>query len=650
MNQWIKNLIGELRSRSVFRATVAYCIVAWMLLQVADVTFDRLPIPEGSMTVLIVLAIVGLPCTIVLAWAYEITLRGIVRHEQADGRSSRLTFLPFIVVLVGVTAAVGFGLYYLSLRIWEPEPQAIAVLPLTNLSESQDTEYFSDGLTQEIQSLIVRLDEFRVVSLSSTYQLKDTTLDYRTIAKRLDVDVILHGSVRRAQDRVRITAELIDGDDGTQLWSETFDSELANVFTIQERIARKVAAALDVVVPVSAERRLAHLGTQNVEAYDLYLRGTDYLRKPKDAANLLQAETYIRQAIAIDPQFGGAYAAMCQSHLTLYELERDSDRFARAERACHRALTRDSAASAVRIALGQLYYASGQYHESLREYEQAVAVNSKSADAQIGLAKALIKLNRASEAEASLQRAIQLDSSYYAGFNEMGNFLFASSRFAEAAEYYRDFADRSEDNATAFNNLGAAHYLAGNLSAAAEAWDKSLALKPSRSAFSNTGTMYFYLGDYAKAADRFARGSNFAPRDHRLWGNLADTYYYTDGMRHVADVIYKQAIEFAEERINVNPSDMGTIAMLAHFYARTGQEDKARELSTSAQAGAPDDMYVQYYNALVYAHLGDTDMALNRLKRAIELDYQKELLELDPGLGSLWDNDRFKQLVSNKGS
>ncbi len=646
MKQRIKDLISELRSRSVFRATVAYCVVTWMLLQVADVTFDRLPFPEGSMTVLIVLAIIGLPCTIVLAWAYEITLRGIVRHEQTDGTRSKLAFVPFIVLLVGITAALGYGLYYLSLRIWEPEPQAVAVLPFTNLSESQGAEYFSDGLTQEIQNLIVRLDEFRVVSLSSTYQFKDTTLDYRTIAKRLDVDVILHGSVRRSADRVRITAELIDGDDGTQLWSETFDNELANVFRIQERIARKVAAALDVVVPVSAERRLAHLGTQNVEAYDLYLRGTDYLRKPKDAANLSTAETYIRQAIAIDPQFGGAYAAMCQSHLALYELERDSDRFARAERACHRALTRDSSSSIVHVALGQLYYASGQYDESLREYERAAVVNSKSADAQIGLARALLKLNREAEAEASLQRAIQLDPSYYAGFNAMGNFLFEKGRFAEAAEYFGDFAERTEDNATAFNNLGAAHYFSGNLSAAAEAWDRSLAIKPTRSAFSNTGTMYFYLGDYAKAADRFARGSNYAPRDHRLWGNLADTYYYTDGMRHVADVIYKQAIEFAEERLSVNPSEMDTIAMLGHFYARTGQDDKAREFSESALAGAPEDMYVQYYGALAYAHLGDTDKALDRLRRALELDYQKDLLRLDPGLGSLWEDDRFKQLIS----
>lgn len=646
MNKRIDSLVSELRKRSVFRTTVAYCVVAWMLLQVADVTFDRLPIPESSMTVLIALVIIGLPITVILAWAYEFTRRGIIRHEDAAEGASRLAFVPFILLLVSVTVAVGVGLYQLSLRFWDPEPLAIAVLPFTNQSDSQDDEYFSDGLTEEIQTLIVRIGEFRVVSLSSTYQLKSTELDYATIARRLDVDIILHGSVRRAADQIRITARLIDGDDGTEIWSEKFDSVLANVFDIQESIARQVAAALEVAMPESADRRLAQLGTRSVEAYDLYLRGLDYLRKPKDAETLQGAKDYIRQAIAIDPQFARAYAAMCESHLALYELSRDSKEFADAERACNRALTRDNAASNVFAALGRLYYSAGQYEESIQEYNRALAVDSKYVDAYIGLGKALVDLDRMTEAEVSLQQAIALDPSYWASFNEMGRFLYSQSRFAEAAEYFLDFARRSEDNATAYNNVGAAYYLAGNLSAAAAAWEQSLRIKPTRSAYSNTGTMYFYLGDYGAAADRFIKASTYAPRDHRLWGNLADAYYYTDGMRLVAIAIYKQAIEFAEERIQVNPLDMETVAILAYFCARIGDADKARQMSANAQTGAPDDMYVQYYTALASAQLGDIDSALVRLERAIDLDYKKDLLRLDPSLGALSDTERFKQLVA----
>lgn len=645
MKQRIDHLIEELRSRSVFRATVAYCVVAWMLLQVADVTFDRLPIPDNSMTVLIVLVVLGLPITVILAWAYDITLRGIVRHGEKDQRAWRLAFVPFVLVVVTVSVAIGFGLYKLSLQFWDPAPQAIAVLPFTNMSGNEEDEYFSDGLTEEIQTLISRIGVFRVVSLNSTYQLKNTDLDYVTIARRLGVDIILHGSVRRAADQVRITARLTDGDDGTEAWSASFDSALANVFDIQEKIARQVAGALEVALPESADRQFEQLGTRSVEAYDLYLRGLDQLRKPKDASTLDEAEAYFRQAIAIDPKYARAYAALCESHLSMYEVSRDSTHFSDGERACNRALTRDNAAANVLAALGHLYYAAGEYDESLQQFDRALSVDLKYVDAHIGRGKALIELNRSTEAEQSLRQAIALDPSYWAGFNEMGSFLYSAGRFDEAADYYLDFARRSEDNATAYNNVGAAYYLAGNLSAAAEAWDRSLAIKPTRSAYSNTGTMYFYLGEFEIAAERFIEASKYAPWDHRLWGNLADAYYFTDGMQHVATAIYKAAIDFAEERIQVNPLDMETVAILAHYYARVGNDEKARQMSARALSGAPEDMYVQYYSALVSAQLGDTDNALARVERAIALDYKKDLLRFDPGLVVLAESERFKQLV-----
>jgi TolB-like protein len=337
VNSRIGNLIQELRNRSVFRAAVVYCVVCWLLLQVADVTFDRLPIPDGAMTVLIVLVIIGLPVTVVLAWAYEITLRGIVRHEETRGGAPRLAFLPFILLVITVSSGLAYGLYYLSLDYGETEPPSLAVLPFVNMSAAEDGDYFSDGLTEEIQSLMVRLNEFRVVALSSTYELKDKSIDIPTIARRLDVGLLLGGSVRRSGDQVRITARLIDGEDGSEIWSDKYDRKLSDIFAIQEDIAREVAAALQIILPVSLERRLANLGTVNVEAYDLYLRATDFLRQPTDEATLAKTEDYIRQAIAIDPNFARPYAAWCEVYLTRYERTRATKNFEDAERTCHRA-------------------------------------------------------------------------------------------------------------------------------------------------------------------------------------------------------------------------------------------------------------------------------------------------------------------------
>ena len=180
------------------------------------------------------------------------------------------------MIVVAATVVGGSLLYYLSQNYWEPSRRSIAVLPFVNNSGGEDTDYFSDGLTEEVQSLIVRLGEFRVVALSTSAQLKDTVMDIMSIANRLGAEVVLQGSVRRYQNQVSVTARLIDGGNGVELWSDNYDRELSDIYTIQEDIARHVARALHVVLPVAADRRLKNLGTRNVDAYDSYLRGIDF--------------------------------------------------------------------------------------------------------------------------------------------------------------------------------------------------------------------------------------------------------------------------------------------------------------------------------------------------------------------------------------
>jgi TolB-like protein/Flp pilus assembly protein TadD len=646
MQQRVRDLFEELRSRSVIRALIAYAVVAWMLLQVADVTFDRLPIPENSMTVLIALVIVGFPVTAIFAWAYEITARGIVRHEETAGDGPRLAFVPFIAIVMGVTAGAGGLIYYLSQNFYEPPRRSIAVLPFTNTGDAEDTGYFSDGLTEEIQSLIVRLNEFRVVALSTTSQFKDTVMDAVSVAERVGAEAVLLGSVRRYQDKVSVTARLISGDDGGELWSETYDRELSDIYEIQEDIARHVARALHVVLPVSAERRLKRLGTANVEAYDAYLRGIDYLRKPKDETTLLLAEGMLREALAIDPDFADAHAAMCRKRLLSYELSQDAERFGDAEQVCRKALESDDKSARVRLVLGQLYFASGKYENAVHEFEAVLEDNDNLADAHIGLGRTMEALGRNVEAEASLRRAIEVDVSYWASFNAMGNFLFHQGRFSEAAEFFQMFVSRADDDAQALNNLGAAYYLAGDFRRAAKAWDDSLAIKPTRSAYSNTGTMYFYLGDYERAIERYINAANMAPNDYKMWGNLADAYFFQGNQKQVADVAYKRAIELAEKMLAINADGL-VMSDVALYYSRIGDAAKAREIEARVDAQGEDAMYMHYNSALIHAQFGDTDAAIAALKRAVELNYQRELLSVDPAFEEFRSDERFRRLVSN---
>jgi TolB-like protein/tetratricopeptide (TPR) repeat protein len=647
MQDRIRNLVQELRNRSVFRALVAYGVVAWMLLQVADVTFDRLPIPANSMTVLIVLVVIGFPIVAILAWAYELTARGIVRHAETGTRAPRLAFLPFVAVVGVVAVGSGLLLYYLSPNFWESPRRSIAVLPFANTSGEAETEYFSEGLTEEIQSLIIRLNEFRVVAMSTSRQFKDSVMDVVSIADQLGAEAVLLGSVRRYQNKVSVTARLIDGNDGQELWSDNYDRELSDIYAIQEDIARHVARSLHVVLPVAAERRLKNLGTSNVEAYDAYLRGIDFLRKPPDETSLLMAEGLLREALAIDPDYANAHAAMCRKHLASYRLSADASRFGDAEQACQRALDHGEGSVDVRLVLGWLYLASGSGAEALREFEAARDANASLAEAYVGIALAQQALDRIEEAEASLRQAIASDASYWQSFNEMGNFLYGLGRFDEAAEFYQMFVDRVDDDAQALNNLGAAYYLSGDFKKAAEALDESIAIKPTRSAYSNTGTMYFYLGDFDQAIERYVNAANLAPNDYRMWGNLGDAYYFQGDQKQVAEVAYKRAIELGENRLRVNEEETMVISDVALYYSRIGNAEKARELEAKANSRAPDIMYVQYNSGLIHMQLGDVDKALTALERAVELDYERELLRVDPAFKELSDNERFRQLVSN---
>jgi len=646
MKYRLQNFIQELRQRSVFRAMVAYAVVAWMLLQVADVTFDRLPIPDSAMTVLIVLVIAGFPVTLLLAWGYEITVQGVVRHEDTDGGAPKLATTQFTVLVAGVILTSIGLMYYLSQVHWEPSQRSIAVLPFSNTSNEPDTEYFSDGLTEEIQSLIVRLNEFRVVAISSTYQLKDTVLDVASIAERLGADVVLQGSVRRYQNQLSVTARLFDGEDGRELWSEKYDRELSDVFAIQEDISRQVARSLHVVLPVSAQQRLKRLGTKNVEAYDLYLRGLDYLRKPSAEETLSNALQRLRQATALDPQFGKAHAAICEVHLARYNTAHDVASFGDAERSCQSALEYDPDSSDVHIALGALYRTSGKYEVALHEFQTALDANPGSADAYIGLGKTQVALNRLVEAEENFRRGIEADVSYWASFSAMGVFLYSKSRFLEAAEFFQMYVSRVDDDAIALNNLGASYYLAGDFAHAAKAWDSSLAFKPTVHAYSNTGSMYFYLGEFEKAAERYAKAVELVPLDYRMWGNLGDSYFYTDLLKDTARVTYERAIAIGEQELEINPLEIDTMTDLAYYYTRVDQVEKSKDLNQKVLEAAPDNMYVHYNSALIHAQWGETDAALSALERAVELEYQTDLLSLDPGFRGLMAEERFRELVS----
>ena len=347
------SFITELRRRNVFRVTLVYLAVAWLLLQISDTLGPALHLPGWIHSAVAFLLILGFPVALVFAWAFELTPEGLKRDKQADageaapGTSSK-TFGP--AVFVALALALGyFALDQLVLKPGRESPgtpaaadaatttpsatpapaqadapavagapeNSIAVLPFINMSSDAEQEYFSDGLAEELLNLLSRIPEMQVASRTSSFAFKDTNIEVTEIASRLNVAHVLEGSVRKQGDQLRITAQLVQADNGFQLWSETYDRRLDNVFQIQEDIAGAVVDALRINLLGEAPR----VRTADPEAYQLFLEG-QYLKRQISSESLHRAAEAFERSVAIDPSYAPAWAELADTYVWIGASER----------------------------------------------------------------------------------------------------------------------------------------------------------------------------------------------------------------------------------------------------------------------------------------------------------------------------------------
>lgn len=316
----MKGFIEELKYRNVFRVGIAYIVAGWLIAQVADLAADAFNAPEWFMQMLIILLLLGLPVALFLAWAFELTPEGLKRADELpedmpkDPRSGKFLNRATIIGLVAAVAWLGWDELHDATSASTTEPVAdksIAVLPFDDFSPDGDQAWFADGLSEEILNSLARIADLHVASRTSTFAYRGSDLSVTDIAGELGVAHILEGSVRRAGNQLRVTAQLIRAADDKHLWSETFDGDVENSIVIQEEIATKIANALQTAMdPVELERMIS-AGTASVEAYELYLRAKGlknegFLRL--DTSRTFEVVALHDQAIAIDPDFVDAHA------------------------------------------------------------------------------------------------------------------------------------------------------------------------------------------------------------------------------------------------------------------------------------------------------------------------------------------------------
>ena len=641
----LQHFVTELRRRSVLKVGGAYLLGMWIMLQVAEVTFEPLHFPQWWMTALTILAVLGLPIVVALAWSYEITPSGIVL-DPGDGPSlpmprARRAIAPAVVagvtLMAGVTGYAWWRSIDTSSRPMLPEPgdASIAVLPLVDMSPAGGIAYLADGLSEELSAALAQIPGLRVAARTSAFEFKGQSVDVRRIGEALGVRNVLEGSVRRDGDRLRVTVQLIDAATGYHVWARTYDRNWSDVFAIQDDIARSVTEALKVVLVADggeADRNSsADPEAPDVRALDPYLAGLALMRKSGDLSVMKEAENRFNEAISIAPEFARAHAGLCRVRIRMYQRTRDDSYVALAEAACRRALELDPGQLETEKGLADLYLASGRNAESEAICRQLVARYPSDADGHLCLGAAQLASGHLPEAERSLRAAVQAEPSYWVPHAKLGAFLFERGRADEAIQQFTEVTRLTPSSSSAYANLGGAYQFKGDNRAAEEAYRRAVAIEPSASALSNLGTLHYFEGNFLQAVEDYRAATRLTGYDQTIWGNLGDAYWQL-GQRDEALAAYRRAVELAARDLEKQPNDPATLSQLGYYHGRIGDAAQAEDYLDRADAIAQDNPYSAYYRAVAAADRGDGETARRLVDRAVELGYPADAISADPAL------------------
>lgn len=314
------SFISELQRRNVFRVFAAYLVVGWLLTEVLTTLLPEFGAPDWVSRAVMFLYATGFIPVIVLSWVYEITPEGIKRESDlADGE--RPSSPGFAYATIGLAIVLTIAVAVLSARtdIGTPsasdaQPASVAVLPFVNMSADPDNEYFSDGLTETLLHMITQIPGLQVAARTSSFSFKGQNTTIREIARTLGVAHVLEGSVQRAGNRVRITAQLIRADDGFHVWSQNYDRELDDIFAIQDEIATEVGSVLsESLLGGVTTTNVASVGTENTDAYNLYLQAMS-ARATFSYGGLEASENLLKGALAIDPNYVDAKVQLAYNY------------------------------------------------------------------------------------------------------------------------------------------------------------------------------------------------------------------------------------------------------------------------------------------------------------------------------------------------
>ncbi len=506
-----------------------------------------------------------------------------------------------------------------------PDKPSIVVLPFDNMSKDPEQDYFSNGITEVLTSDLSRISSLFVIARNTAFTYKGKAVNVQDIRRELGVRYVLEGSVQRAGEQVRIVAQLVDTTTDAHLWSERFDRPFKDIFALQDEIVQKIVTTLRLQLALQEQGFIVRKHTDNLEAYDYYLRGVEYqLRLTKEAT--VQARQMFEKAIALDPQYAEAYALLSRTYYLewVWRWSADPQTLERALALAQQAVALDDSLPRAHSSLSYVYAQQQQYDQAIAEGERAIALDPNNADSYARLAEALIFAGRPEEALRMMEQAMRLNPRYpFWYLLESGTASQLTGRYAEAIATLKEVISRSPNHLPAHVVL-AFSYLwqwvaqqspdAQTLEPAVAAGQRTLALNDSNHwSHINLGYIYLYQQQYEQALAEMERAVALAPTEAESYAALAEVLSYMGRSEESLEAAAR-ALRLKSQFAEYHLASIGTA------YAVAGRYEEARAPLQRYLSRYPNILPVHLMLVAVYSELGQVAEARAEAAEVLRLN------------------------------
>jgi tetratricopeptide (TPR) repeat protein len=465
------------------------------------------------------------------------------------------------------------------------------------------------------------------------------------VAKELGANLIVHGTVQGSGPNLRVAISLDNVAENRLVWSQEFTGVRDDLLILEDQIYERLAEAL-ALKPSNEElaRATAH-PTENIEAYDLYLKGRAAMRGQQAISNINKAIGLYEEALRKDPSFALAYAGIADATLILYDEKKDSLLAQKALGAAQQAQRLNDNLPEVHFSLGKVYSASGRTAEAIIELKRALELAPNSDDGYRALGNVYLAVGQKEQALQAYQKAVEINPYYWINYNAIGQAYSQLGEYDKALVALRHVIELEPQNSFGYLNVGVVYFQQGKYEESIPYYQKSLEIQPADRTYSDLGAAYFYLKRYNDSVPMFEKAVQMSPNEEQFTGNLADAYRWS-GQREKANATYDKAIALAYRDLAVNPRNSDTMGSLALYYAKKGMSAEALNFIQRARSINKEDVSLVYTAAVVEALASHPDNALGLLREALKRGYSLQEASSDPELNSLRNRPEFDELLA----